>query len=59
MTSSSEAHSHPTICGECGREFASVKELGDHVDRIHRNSELKKDNPTNVGPGITEEYKTD
>jgi hypothetical protein len=58
MVAIPEDHSHP-ICPECGKEFAAVEQLGTHVDQAHRQEfgKQKDENPTNVGPGITEEFK--
>ncbi len=59
MTSLPETHSNP-FCGECGKKFATVEDMGDHVDKVHRQErvdETAQENPTNIGPGITEQHK--
>jgi hypothetical protein len=52
-----EEHSHP-ICADCGREFTTVEQLGRHVDEAHRQQTngQEGENPTNIGPGMTERY---
>lgn len=58
MASTPENHSHP-VCAECGQEFPSVEQLGRHFDNAHRQKDGKQDeNPTNIGPGVTEEYES-
>ena len=51
-----EDHPNP-ICGECGKAFATAKELGENADNVHR-AQTSETNPTNMALGW-EQYKTD
>jgi DNA-directed RNA polymerase subunit RPC12/RpoP len=48
------------ICGECGEEFMTAEQLGEHVEHVHREQEQKGEgeNPTNIGPGITDRFES-
>ena len=53
-----EDHAQP-MCAACGKEFASTEQLGKHMDAAHRQQYDKEEdeNPSNIGPGVTEQYK--
>lgn len=36
MASKGGEHPHHPLCEACGEEFATVEQLGEHVDQVHR-----------------------
>ena len=59
MVSLPDERTHPT-CGECGKEFMTAEQLGEHVEHAHREKEQKGEgeNPTNIGPGATDRFES-